>query len=244
MLGNTIKAIVPMATAIGIFSSDKFISNETKRRFYEDESQITPVPGTVTPAPATEVESLGEVTLIDGISVRTTPTVESSIKSIRKSVTSSYNTVKSELNTQYAKLNQTEQAVTKRLGSLHSRSEDLLPNSIYIVVAALSGTIFSRQKNILARLTFPIITGSLAFKYFLPNTFRNTTSFLWDLERENVPVIAQHHEELLKNADDLVAQSEQTIGEGRRFLENKSKAFKSAIIDITGLNVDEEVSKK
>ena len=54
---------------------------ETKRRFYDDENAVNPVPGTVTKSAGTELEAMGPSKLVDGASVRTSSTLESAIKS-------------------------------------------------------------------------------------------------------------------------------------------------------------------
>lgn len=241
---NTIRVAIPVATVAGILANKTMVQNETKRRFYEDESQITPVPGTVIPALGTELEILGPNRIIDGISVRSPPSVENGFKTIRESVSSTYDSIRNDVNQGYTKINQTEKAVTKTVGDLHSRSEDLLPSSIYIVIAGLSGSIAAHRRGIIARVLLPIITGSIAFKYFLPKTFDNTTGFLWEAEKKNLPQLAASQERLVKEADDFAVQTEQTAVKSKQYVEHKSAVLRKSFADMTGLNIDEEVSKK
>ena len=62
--------IVTTGAIIAIPTSNQMIFNEStrKRSFYEDDENVVPIPGTVTPAPATELETLGSNRIIDGIS--------------------------------------------------------------------------------------------------------------------------------------------------------------------------------
>lgn len=244
MLSNIIRVSIPVGTVAGTLLSGARVQNESKRKFYEDESQITPIPGTVTPASGTELEVLGSNRIIDGISVRSSTSIENGFKNIREMMISKYNSVRATINTKYSQMNETEKSITKTVGNLHNKSEDLLPNSIYIIVAGLSGTIAAQRRGIIAKLIFPLVTGSIAFKYFLPNTFKNTTGFLWDLEKKNLPQLADSQDRLIQEADTFITKTEETAVKSKAYIEDKSKSLKKSLVEITGLNVDEQVSKK
>ena len=215
-----------------------------QRKFYEDEKDVVPIPGTVTPAAGTELEILGPNRLIDGISVRSPNAVESFFRSTRESTYNIYQQCQAYVDQGFSKYNHTERQVTNTVSELHHRTEDLLPNSIYIVIAALSGNIAARQRGFVAKATFPVILGLASFKYFLPKTFENTTGFVWKLEKQNLPLIAHQQEFAYTKAGDLVKTIESTSEKSKKSLENRVNGLRKSIADITGLNIDEEVSKK
>ncbi|KAF6063199.1 Apolipoprotein O family protein [Candida albicans] len=172
--------IVTTGAIIAIPTSNQMIFNEStrKRSFYEDDENVVPIPGTVTPAPATELETLGSNRIIMAFPKFTESTVDS---------------LNSWADQKYHQYNKTERSVTDTVSSLHSKSEDLLPNSLYILVAVLSGTIAGRTRGVCCGLVHSI---------------------------------------------------EETTESGKKSIENGTKSLKKSIANITGLNLDEEVSKK
>ncbi|ODV76963.1 uncharacterized protein CANTADRAFT_23805 [Suhomyces tanzawaensis NRRL Y-17324] len=235
---------VPLALGAAVFAGQPKLHNESKRRFYEDETDVVPVPGTVIPAPASEIEALGSSRIVSGASVRSDKNLEQAFKSARETAHGVLVQAQNYVDQGYSKYNNTERQVTTTVSALHDKHEDLLPNSIYIVVAALSGNIAARQRGILAKAVFPVALGLASFKYFLPQTFANTTSFLWKLEQQKLPHIAEQQEYAVIKAGDLVQSIESTAQAGKKSFEDKAQSLKKSIADATGLNIDEEVSKK
>ncbi|RLV96324.1 MICOS subunit MIC26 [Spathaspora sp. JA1] len=249
MFGRAFRFGIPVLStgAIIATNSDSVILNETssnRRNFYEDESNVVNIPGTVTAAPASEIQALGTNRIIDGISVRSTSTTEHVFKSVREFTESCTDGVQLWLNTSYSKYNATERKVTDTVSGLHNKSEDLLPNSIYVVIAFLTGTIAARPRGIVARVTFPVIFGVGAFKYFLPRTFDNSLQFLWQVEQNKIPALAKQQEKTYNSAVGLVHSIEETAENSKKSIEQRANSLKKSIADITGLNIDEEVSKK
>lgn len=234
---------------IGLIATHKptVIKNESsssKRNFYEDDAEVIPLPGTVVPAPASEINSLGENRLVDGISVRTTNSTESFFKSAREFTSARINDLSNWVNKSYTKFNNTERFVTSTVSDLHYKKEDLLPNGIYVIVAALAGTIAARHRGMIAKITFPVVTGLAAFKYFLPVTFDNTREFTWRLEQKNVPQIAKQQADAYNSVVGLAKSIEDGAEHSVKRVENGAHSMKQSIANITGLNLDEEVSKK
>lgn len=220
------------------------IFNEPKRRFYEDESDVIPVPGTVTPAPGTEIETLGPNLIVDGISVRSTSTLESYFRSIRESAVQGINLVQHYMNQGYTKYNETERQVTDTMTELHYKSEDLLPNTLYILIATMSGNIMARQRGLIAKTTFPVVLGLASFRYFLPQTFNNVTGFVWNLEKRTLPDLAEQQQLALAKADNFIQNVEKSSQRNQKRLEDGTNSLRKSIAQVTGLNLDEEVSKK
>ncbi|KAK3671466.1 hypothetical protein LTR78_008744 [Recurvomyces mirabilis] len=71
-------------------------------------------------------------------------------------------------------------------------NEKLLPGGIYVLVAAMAGSIISRNRNILIRFVTPIITGVTTANYVVPRTTQNVGNLVWDYEKR-FPVVADNH---------------------------------------------------
>lgn len=70
--------------------------------------------------------------------------------------------------------------------------ERLTPGAIYVLVAAMTGSIISRNRNIVLRGVTPLAIGIGAGWVVLPVTMRNISDLLWTYE-EKFPVIADSH---------------------------------------------------
>ncbi|KAI9745342.1 MAG: hypothetical protein M1818_001622 [Claussenomyces sp. TS43310] len=70
--------------------------------------------------------------------------------------------------------------------------EKLMPGSIYVLVAAMTGSIVSRNRNIVLRGLVPLAVGIGAGWVVLPITMRNVSDLLWTYE-EKFPVVAEGH---------------------------------------------------
>jgi organizing structure protein 2 len=70
--------------------------------------------------------------------------------------------------------------------------ERLLPGSIYVLVAAMAGSIVARNRNLLLRGVVPAISGVGASYAVLPITTRNVGDLVWKYE-EKYPVVRDNH---------------------------------------------------
>ncbi|CAL3973093.1 hypothetical protein PZA11_005417 [Diplocarpon coronariae] len=70
--------------------------------------------------------------------------------------------------------------------------EKLMPGSLYVLVAAMTGSIVSRNRNIFLRATVPLAVGIGAGWIVLPVTMRNVSNLLWKYE-QRFPAIADGH---------------------------------------------------
>lgn len=70
--------------------------------------------------------------------------------------------------------------------------EKLMPGALYVLVAAMTGSIVSRNRNILLRASVPLAVGVGAGWIVLPITMRNVSELLWKYEQK-FPVIADTH---------------------------------------------------
>ena len=88
-----------------------------------------------------------------------------------------------------------EHSFTSTIASLappKESNEKLLPGGIYVLVAAMAGSIISRNRNILIRFVTPIITGVTTANYVVPRTTENVGNLIWRYE-EKYPVVRDNH---------------------------------------------------
>lgn len=239
-----------MSRAIGVitavaaaYAAKPAILNDTKRSFYENDNESYPLPGTITTAEPEKLSKLSQQFVLDGMTVRTTGSIQSVIQSARESVVGTFNCVESWLNSSKTKYIELERSVTNTLSSLHDKREDLLPDSIYVAVAVLSGNIFARNRGVLTRTFVPATLGLLSFKYFLPHTFDNTVGLLWRVEQCTVPELAQHQALAYNKANDWVKNAEKSAVLGLEKLSSGVDSAKRRLASAAGLELDQEVTK-
>jgi organizing structure protein 2 len=88
-----------------------------------------------------------------------------------------------------------ESSFTSTIASLApapQSGERLMPGTLYVLVAAMTGSIVSRNRNILLRAAMPLAVGIGAGWVVLPVTMRNVSNLLWKYE-ERFPAIAGTH---------------------------------------------------
>jgi organizing structure protein 2 len=88
-----------------------------------------------------------------------------------------------------------ESSFTSTIASLappRESNERLLPGGIYVLVAAMAGSIITRNRNILLRATVPVAAGIGAGYTVLPITTSNVGNLIWKYE-EKYPVIRDNH---------------------------------------------------
>ncbi|KAF7558660.1 hypothetical protein G7046_g5487 [Stylonectria norvegica] len=88
-----------------------------------------------------------------------------------------------------------EQSFTGTIASLappRNSGEQLMPGAIYVLVAAMAGSIITRRRNILLRAGLPLVLGIGAGWAVIPITMRNVSDLTWKYEQK-FPVVAESH---------------------------------------------------
>jgi len=67
-----------------------------------------------------------------------------------------------------------------------------MPGVLYVLVAAMAGSIVSRNRNMLLRASVPFAVGIGTAWVVLPYTSRNVADLIWRYE-ERAPLIAENH---------------------------------------------------
>lgn len=126
-----------------------------------------------------------------------------------------------------------EESFTSTIASLAPNpqtGEKLIPGSLYVVVAAMTGSIIARKSNILVRGTLPLVVGITAGWTLLPVTSQNISNLIWKYE-QRFPVIADSHvrtKEAIYKAERMAKIHSQQVVE---VMNEKVSASRSAIED-------------
>ncbi|KAL5614471.1 hypothetical protein BROUX41_004576 [Berkeleyomyces rouxiae] len=99
------------------------------------------------------------------------------------------------VNNAMAKAFSLEQSFTGTIASLapaKETGEKILPGAVYVLVAAMSGSIVARNRNIVLRTLTPLALGIGASWAFLPVTSRNIGDLAWKYE-QRFPSVAEGH---------------------------------------------------
>ncbi|MCJ1351383.1 MAG: hypothetical protein MMC33_001367 [Icmadophila ericetorum] len=126
-----------------------------------------------------------------------TPTdrLAAQIRTARLFLHSQSSTVETRFNDLMTSILHIENSFTSTIASLApdpATGERLLPGGLYVFVAAMAGSIISRNRNILLRASTPLAAGITAGWILLPNTMRNVSELVWTFE-ERAPVVAENH---------------------------------------------------
>lgn len=78
------------------------------------------------------------------------------------------------------------------LAPARESGERLMPGAVYVLVAGMAGSIVSRNRGPLLRVTAPLALGLGAAWAVLPVTMGNVSNLLWHYE-QRFPVVAQAH---------------------------------------------------
>ncbi|OUM51002.1 hypothetical protein BVG19_g83 [[Candida] boidinii] len=221
------------------YNTRNIIKNDSKKRqFYNDNSKEEAATGTI----GGELNS--ESKLIEGQSVQSPPFLESQLKGARELLVEYLKAAENNYSEASQQYFEAERKITDTLSSLHDKREKLFPDSLYVVAGTLAGSIFARRRNILVRATLPIAFGLVSFKYFLPSTFENTFGFIWSLEQKNAPALAETQIQLVQKTDDLLRETEKLTNDSTDSILGAIQKSKKYIAEMTGLNIDQEISEK
>lgn len=187
---------------------------------------------------------MGSNKLVDGISVRSPETLEGYIKSIRHSVVNLLQKTESKVETTTNDYYSTERKVTDTVASLHDKKEDLLPGTLYIGTAFLTGSIAARRSNILFKALAPITFALVAFRFALPSTFEKTAGFTYELEKDSFPSVVNAQDTFVDNIGKAIDSVETTKESTKNTITKGIDSSRKFVSSITGLNLGEDVISK
>lgn len=171
------------------------------RNFYEDDKLIETTPGKnieIKDELKEKESSHGNISFVRGMGIRTTESLEKSFHTLRQQLNHHLSVYSAEFSTQQSSLaNEYDNIKTKFTEAI---KEPLLPSSIYVLTAALSGSVFSSKRNIPLRFVTPILFGGIAFRYFMPYTCKEVQGKLLQTEKKYTPEVFSWQDEYIKKA--------------------------------------------
>ncbi|KAG8812073.1 hypothetical protein FRC17_002212 [Serendipita sp. 399] len=165
--------------------------------------------------------------------------LESNIRKTREIVTEAYGVGRSRVQTVIDRWIGVEHAVETRLKSLSPPAdvEPLFPGALWVGVAMLSGSIFSRGRRI-SRIIRPPLWGLVAAAFFLPNHTRNVGNYIFELEERYIPAVAKRQQELAANGKRGLESSKDGVQRLRGELDVQMGKVTDFVRSTTGLKLD------
>ncbi|KAI9730097.1 MAG: hypothetical protein M1834_006089 [Cirrosporium novae-zelandiae] len=127
-----------------------------------------------------------------------------------------------------------ENSFTNTIASLappKESGEKLMPGAIYILVAAMAGSIVTRNRNIFLRASVPVAVGVGAGWAALPITMRNIGDLAWEYEKR-VPVISENHMRIRGAAEEGWRQAKVRSIAAGRFVDEKVSEGRAVVEDL------------
>lgn len=124
-----------------------------------------------------------------------------------------------------------EKSFTDTVASLAPPAESgekLMPGSVYVLVAAMAGSIVTRRSNILLRATVPAAFGVAMGWTVLPVTMNNVSALAWKYE-QRYPVVAQGHIQAKETLRQGVSFAKVHTQLGRDIVNEKVKGVRETV---------------
>ncbi|GAB7363357.1 hypothetical protein MBLNU230_g3637t1 [Neophaeotheca triangularis] len=193
-------ALWPQRKTYAETTQDPVRELRVRKPIYSPAPEATPEPtvreiSATTPPPASGITSTPQETV--PVTRRPTPTdrLAAQIKQTRLALHSYAAAAEDDVNTGMDKVMNLEHSFTSTVASLappKESNEKLLPGGIYVLVAAMAGSILSRNRNLGLRFLTPIATGVTTAHYVVPRTTENVGNLVWKYE-EKYPVVRDNH---------------------------------------------------
>ncbi|KAH8550839.1 apolipo protein O-domain-containing protein [Umbelopsis sp. PMI_123] len=161
--------------------------------------------------------------------------LEENVAIAQKYVNDTYDEGVEQLHQVQTKLQKFENNVKKTIDETIAPGEHVMPNALYVGVAALAGTIVARNRNIVLRFATSTAFAVGTSYYLMPNTTRNIGNHLDRLERKFPPLYDAHQQlneafgDARKQLDDTVAQLTGAASDATSQLSSKAKQLENDI---------------
>ncbi|KAL1920858.1 uncharacterized protein VTP21DRAFT_11493 [Calcarisporiella thermophila] len=119
-----------------------------------------------------------------------------------------------------------ENELIGKMKEIISKEDNLLPNGIWVGVAALAGVVASRNRNIIIRAASPILFATLASSYLLPRTTNNIFREFERVEQRWPPLSDMH-----KKVSNTVEQSKLDAKEAWQWIGKEIEYVRGEIED-------------
>lgn len=124
-----------------------------------------------------------------------------------------------------------EQSFTGTVASLappRESGERLMPGALYVLVAAMAGSIVARNRNVLLRATAPLAFGIGAGWVTLPITMNNVSALAWKYE-QRFPAVASTHVKVRESVEQGWSFAKVHKDVGLRYVDDKVTSTREAV---------------
>ncbi|CAD6888096.1 unnamed protein product [Tilletia controversa] len=171
--------------------------------------------------------------------VETHTELERQVGSIRRSLQSSASSVQHQVQDLTSSWIARERALEARVRSLSVPEEPANPGLLYVGVATLSASVFTRYRSFPIRFLAPPLFFVGSMNYFLPKTAANLSNYYEELENRYVPSLTGPRKSIIDATSKFWARTEGLVESAR---ETASKGVKTGLQQVeqgTGLRVGE-----
>lgn len=137
-----------------------------------------------------------------------------------------------------------EQSVEGQVKSLIPASEPLTPGLLYVGVATLAGSIFTRYRAFPIRLLTPPLALVVSLNHFNPRLASNLGDYYTQLEQKYAPSLTEHRRSWQKQAQSYVDSTAKNIHELKDKTEESVRSGLQSVEQQTGLKVGDVVAAK
>jgi len=130
--------------------------------------------------------------------------------------------------TNFLKLESDFTSTVASLAPPKESGEKVLPGAVYVLVAAMAGSIITRRSHILLRATVPVAAGIGCSYTVLPITSRNVGNLAWKYE-EKYPVIADTHLRVRNSITHFIETGKAHSQMGLAMAEDKVQGVKDSV---------------
>ncbi|KAL4787294.1 apolipo protein O-domain-containing protein [Aspergillus varians] len=214
-----------MAGAVALYPRQAH-AEEPRKPIYDDypsEPSVSLAPTTPAPALTPEPSSAALTTTKPPSSPTPTDLLTTQVRQARIFLYQQSRAAEVGFNNILSRALNVENAFTNTIASLApspESGEKLLPGGVYVVVAAMAGSIVARNRGRFLRGTTPLAFGTIAAWSLLPVTMRNVSDLIWEYEKR-VPAIADQHLYLRERAEHIWTTGVAHTGMARATMEEK-----------------------
>lgn len=137
-----------------------------------------------------------------------------------------------------------ERRVESEVKSLVPTSEPLTPGLLYVGVATLAGSIFTRYRAFPIRLLTPPIALVASLTYFNPQLARNLGTYYTELEHKYAPALTEQRRQWQSKGEQVLKDTTKGVRELKDKTEQGVRSGLQTVEEQTGLKVADVVAAK
>ncbi|KAN0065494.1 hypothetical protein ACQY0O_001331 [Thecaphora frezii] len=175
--------------------------------------------------------------------VPTQTELERQIGAARKSIQSATSDVRSGVANSVERWIEVEKRVEHEVKSVIPNDEPLTPGLLYVGVATLAGSVFTRFRSFPIRFVTPPLFLLASLNYFQPKLSHNLADYYTALESKHAPTLTQHRQALVASFRDSLQGASQKVHQVGQDAQRGLRSGLSEVESATGLKVGDVLAK-